>query len=284
MAAGNRLIIKINHDNLPQVKDRYPFIYLERGRLEIDDSSVKWIDSQGFVVRLPIATISTLLLGPGTSVTHEAIKVLSAANTTVCWVGEDSLLFYAVGQSPTSDTRNMRKQILLASSSKDRAQVARRMFSSRFPEVDISSSSIQELMGKEGLRVKDLYEAKAEQYGVGWKGRRYVPGHFELSDVTNKIMTAANTALYSLVLSVVFSLGYSPYVGFIHTGSPLPFVYDIADLYKAELCIDFAFRMTERMFGEYDRMRLLEEFRIQVSEYGLLEKLPGDINGLFEGI
>ena len=122
------------------------------------------------------------------------------------------------------------------------------------------------------------------QYGVGWKGRRYVPGHFELSDVTNKIMTAANTALYSLVLSVVFSLGYSPYVGFIHTGSPLPFVYDIADLYKAELCIDFAFRMTERMFGEYDRMRLLEEFRIQVSEYGLLEKLPGDINGLFEGI
>ena len=282
--AGNRLIIKINHDNLPQVKDRYPFIYLERGRLEIDDSSVKWIDSQGFVVRLPIATISTLLLGPGTSVTHEAIKVLSAANTTVCWVGEDSLLFYAVGQSPTSDTRNMRKQILLASSSKDRSQVARRMFSSRFPEVDISSSSIQELMGKEGLRVKDLYEAKAEQYGVGWKGRRYVPGHFELSDVTNKIMTAANTALYSLVLSVVFSLGYSPYVGFIHTGSPLPFVYDIADLYKAELCIDFAFRMTERMFGEYDRMRLLEEFRIQVSEYGLLEKLPGDINGLFEGI
>ena len=164
--AGNRLIIRINHDNLPQIKDRYPFLYLERGRLEIDDSSVKWIDSQAFVVRLPIATISTLLLGPGTSVTHEAIKILAAANTTVCWVGEDSLMFYAVGQSPTSDTRNMRKQIDLAFSPKHRIEVARRMFTNRFPEGDVSSSSINDLMGKEGLRIRRLYEQMAEKYGV----------------------------------------------------------------------------------------------------------------------
>ena len=80
---NNRLFVKVNRDNLPQMKDRYPFIYLERGRLEIDDSSVKWIDSECNVVRIPIATISTILLGPGTCVTHEAIKVLSSANTTV---------------------------------------------------------------------------------------------------------------------------------------------------------------------------------------------------------
>jgi CRISPR-associated protein Cas1 len=110
MPEHTRLIVKVTHDTLPQIKDRYPFIYLERGRLEIDDSSVKWIDSEKQVIRLPIATITTLLLGPGTSVTHESIKTLAAANCTVCWVGEDSLLFYAVGVSPTSDTRNMRKQ------------------------------------------------------------------------------------------------------------------------------------------------------------------------------
>ena len=90
-----RLFVRVKRENLPQMKDRYPFIYLERGRLEIDDSSVKWIDSECNVVRLPIATISTILLGPGTSITHEAVKVLSSANTTVCWVGEDSFLFYA---------------------------------------------------------------------------------------------------------------------------------------------------------------------------------------------
>ena len=204
---SNRLIIKITHDNLPQIKDRYPFLYLERGRLEIDDSSVKWIDSQNFVVRLPIATISTLLLGPGTTVTHEAVKVLAAANTTVCWVGEDSLLFYAIGQSPTADTRNMRHQIELATRPESRAIVARRMFSDRFPDVDVSSASIHDLMGKEGIRVKALYEEKASKYGVGWSGRKYVPGHFEMSDITNKILTAANTALYALVLSAIVSLG-----------------------------------------------------------------------------
>lgn len=274
---SNRLIIKITHDNLPQIKDRYPFLYLERGRLEIDDSSVKWIDSQSFVVRLPIATISTLLLGPGTTVTHEAVKVLAAANTTVCWVGEDSLLFYAIGQSPTSDTRNMRHQIELATRPESRAIVARRMFSDRFPDTDVSSASIHDLMGKEGIRVKALYEQMASKYGVGWSGRKYVPGHFEMSDITNKILTAANTALYALVLSAIVSLGYSPHVGFVHTGSPLPFVYDIADLYKADLCIDFAFRMTEMTGGDYDRMLLLDEFRQSVSEYDLLAKLPVDI-------
>ena len=274
---NNRLIIKITHDNLPQIKDRYPFIYLERGRLEIDDSSVKWIDSQNFVVRLPIATIGTILLGPGTSVTHEAIKVMSAANTTVCWVGEDSLLFYAIGQSPTSDSRFMRQQMSLASSPDTRTQVARRMFAERFPDDDISTASIHDLMGKEGLRVRALYEEKAREYGVGWKGRRYVPGQFELSDITNKILTAANTALYALVLSVVFSIGFSPYIGFVHTGSPLPFVYDIADLYKADLCIDFAFSMTLKLAGNYDRKELLDEFRARVSDSLLLERMPDDI-------
>ena len=278
--ASNRLIIKITHDNLPQIKDRYPFLYLERGRIEIDDSSVKWVDSQGFVVRIPIATISTFLLGPGTSITHEAVKVMAAANTTLCWVGEDCLLFYAIGQSPTSDTRLMRHQISLAHKAETREAVARKMFERRFPGVDISSSSINDLMGKEGLRVKALYEAKAKEYGVGWKGRRYVPGKFELSDVTNKILTAANTALYALVLSVVVSIGYSPHVGFVHTGSPLPFVYDISDLYKADLCIDFAFKMTARFSGEYDRRALLDEFRKCVSDYMLLEKMPSDIKGL----
>ena len=279
----NRLIIKITHDNLPQIKDRYPFLYLERGRIEIDDSSVKWIDSQNFVVRLPIATIGTILLGPGTSVTHEAIKVMSAANTTVCWVGEDSLLFYAIGQSPTSDSRFMRQQMSLASSPDTRTQVARRMFAERFPDDDISTASIHDLMGKEGLRVRALYEEKAREYGVGWKGRRYVPGQFELSDITNKILTAANTALYALVLSVVFSIGFSPYIGFVHTGSPLPFVYDIADLYKADLCIDFAFSMTARFAGDYDRKALLDEFRKRVSEYMLLERMPDDIRRIIGG-
>ena len=278
---GNRLFIKVTHDTLPQMKDRYPFVYLEHGRLEIDDSSVKWIDSECHVVRLPIATISCLLLGPGTSITHEAVKVLSAANTSVCWVGEDSLLFYAIGHSPVSDSRNMRYQISLASNAESRLRIARNMFSERFQE-DVSSLSLNDLMGMEGIRVRALYEEMAEKYGVGWKGRRYIPGNFEIGDITNKILTAANSALYSVILSVIVAMGFSPHVGFVHSGSPLPFIYDIADMYKAEFSIEFAFSMTKKLGGLYDRYRLLDDFRQQLIDTDFLKRVPDDVNRILE--
>ncbi len=280
----NRLLIKITRDSLPLVKDRYPFIYLERGRLEVDDSSVKWIDSDCNVVRIPVATISTILVGPGTSITHEAIKVLSSANTMLCWVGEDSLLYYATGISPTANTRNVRLQASFASNNRTRTEVARRMFMERFDDVDVSSCSISDLMGKEGRRVKQLYSDMAEKYKVGWQGRRYVPGAFELSDITNKVLTSANAALYALITSSVFAMGFSPYLGFVHTGSPLPFVYDIADLYKEHLCIDFAFSMTKDLAGFYDRNRVLEGFRKRVVSFDLLGRIKPDIDKLFTGL
>ena len=272
-----RLFIKVKRNNLPQVCDKYPFIYLERGRLEIDDSSVKWIDSEGNLIRLPVATINCLLLGPGTSVTHEAIKVMAAANCNVCWVGEDSLLFYATGTNPTSDTRNMRKQMELASNEKKRLEVARRMFLTRFPEEEIHSKNLKELMGMEGKRVRASYEEYAQKYKVGWYGRSYVPGKFEMSDMTNAILTSANAALYGILTSAIYSMGYSPHIGFVHSGSPLPFVYDIADLYKEYLCIDLAFNLTLEMCGVYNKYKVAEEFRKRVVEMDLLGNIGIDI-------
>lgn len=279
----NRLFIKVQKDNLPQVKDKYPFIYLERGRLEIDDSSVKWIDSEGNLVRLPVATLAMILLGPGTSVTHEAVKVMAAANCMVSWVGEDSMLFYAVGQSPTNDSRNLRLQMNLASNNKKRVEVARRLFSFRFPDDDVSNKTLQQLMGMEGRRVKNLYQAKAEEYQVGWKGRAYVPGKFEMGDITNKMLTSLNAALYGVLTSVIYSLGYSPRVGFIHSGSPLPFVYDIADLYKDELCIDLAFRMTLEQAGDYNRHAVAGEFRRRLIQGEYLSRVSDDIQFILKG-
>ncbi len=276
-----RLIIKVTRDTLPQVKDKYPFIYLERGRLEIDDSSVKWIDCDGNVVRLPIATINCLLLGPGTTVTHEAVKIMAAANCSLCWVGEDSLLFYAAGQTPTSNTRQLKKQMQLSADKKKSVEVARRMFAKRFPKADLKGKTLQEMMGMEGYRVRDLYEEKAKAYNVGWKGRKFTPGKFEMSDMTNQILTSSNAALYGIISSAVYSLGYSPHIGFIHSGSPLPFVYDLADLYKEPLCIDLAFSLTLDMAGKYNRHRVANEFRKRVVKLGLLGKIGKDIDELF---
>ena len=274
---GKRLFIKVQRNNLPQVCDKYPFIYLERGRLEIDDSSVKWIDYEGNLVRLPVATINCLLLGPGTSVTHEAIKVMAASNCSVCWVGEDSLLFYAVGQSPTANSRNMRSQMELASNEKKRLEVARRMFLKRFPEEEVKSKTLNELMGMEGKRVRALYDEYAQKYKIGWSGRNYVPGKFELSDLTNRILTSANAALYGILTSAIYSMGFSPHIGFVHSGSPMPFVYDMADLYKEELCIDLAFYLTMELCGQYNKYKVAEEFRTRVIEMNLLGRIGTDI-------
>ena len=277
---STRLLIKVTRDSLPQVKDKYPFIYLERGRLEIDDASVKWIDSDGNIIRLPIATLNCLLLGPGTSITHEAIKVIAQSNCSVCWVGEDSLLFYAQGLTPTSDTRNMRTQMQLSADPKKSVDVARRMFAMRFPEADLMGKSLKEMMGMEGYRVRELYAEKAQQYGVGWKGRSFTPTKFELSDITNQVLTASNAALYGILCSAIHSLGYSPHIGFIHSGSPLPFIYDLADLYKEELCIDLAFSLTLEMAGRYNKQLMSTTFRKRVIELDLLGKIAVDIDAV----
>lgn len=281
--ASPRLLIKVTRDTLPQVKDKYPFIYLERGRLEIDDASVKWIDCEKNVVRLPIATLNCLLLGPGTSITHEAVKVTAQANCSICWVGEDSLLFYACGQSPTADTRNLREQVKLSADPKKSLDIAKRMYARRFPDADLVGKSLKELMPMEGYRIRTLYEQKAQEYGVGWKGRSYTPGKFQLGDITNQILTACNAALYGILSSAVHSMGYSPHIGFIHSGSPLPFVYDLADLYKEHLCIDLAFSLTLDMAGKYNKHKVSAAFRQRVIEYDLLGRIGQDIGEMLEG-
>lgn len=281
--SSTRLLIKVTRDTLPQVSSKYPFIYLERGRLEIDDSSVKWIDCDKNVIRLPIATLNCLLLGPGTSITHEAVKVISASNCCICWVGEDSLLFYAVGQTPTSNTRNFRKQLLLSADEKKSLDVVRRMYARRFPKAELAGKTLKEMMGMEGYRVRELYQQKALEYQIGWKGRSYVPGKFELGDMTNQIMTSANAALYGIISSAVHSMGYSPHIGFIHSGSPLPFVYDLADLYKEKLCIDLAFALTLDMAGRYNKYKVAEGFRKRVIEMDLLATIGTDIEEMLGG-
>lgn len=282
MADKQRLFVKVTREVLPQVKDKYPFVYLERGRLEVDDSSIKWIDCDNHVVPLPVATLNTLLLGPGTTVTHEAIKTAVAANCAIAWVGEDSLLFYAAGFAATADTRNLKHQVELSADPAKALDVARRLYAKRFPDAELAGKNLKEMMGMEGRRVRTLYQSKAEEYRVGWKGRQFTPGKFEMSDLTNQILTASNSALYGIICSAVHSMGYSPHIGFIHSGSPLPFVYDLADLYKDELCIDLAFALTLDMAGHYDKNKVSSAFRGRVIQMNLLANLAEAIPDILD--
>lgn len=219
-------------ETLTPAKDRWTPIYLEHGRLEVDDSSIKWIGADGMIYRLPVATISAVMLGPGTTVTHATMKACADSNTPVCWIGEDGMRFYAFGITPNHDNTKPRRHAMLWAHPKKRAEIARRMFARRFPGVEMQERSILELRGLEGLRVRAKYAELSVEYGVTWKGRAYDKSNWNLADNINRALSAANASLYAVCAAVCCSLGYIPSLGFIHDGGTLPFIYDVADLYK----------------------------------------------------
>ena len=267
-------------ETLTPAKDRWTPIYLEHGRLEVDDSSIKWIGADRMVYRLPVATLSAVLLGPGTTVTHAAMKACADSNTPVCWIGEEGMRFYAFGITPNHDNLMPRKHAAAWADKKKRAEIARRMFARRFPGVDVQAYSVSELRGMEGLRVRAKYAELGHQYGITWKGRNYDKSNWNLADNINRALSTANASLYALCAAVLCSLGYLPSLGFIHDGGTLPFIYDVADLYKEIISFPAAFqamRQDPEDKGELVRTLLKE----RVEQERLLQRIPKDMEELF---
>lgn len=266
-------------ESLPPARQRWTPLYLEHGRLEVDDSSVKWIGADCTVIRIPVATVSALMLGPDTTVTHAAVKACAESNTPICWIGAEGLRFYALGVFTTHNNDNARHHVAVYSSCNHRTEVARRMFARRFPDLDVATKSIQELRGLEGQRVRNLYAELGVQYGVTWKGRRYSPDNWNLADNINKAISAANAALYSVCTAVVCSLGYLPQLGFIHSEHPLAFVFDIADLYKHQTTLPAAFQALA-VNAEATEKDVLSLLKMQIEKHRVLHRMPDDIKDL----
>jgi len=268
-------------ETLTPAKDRWTPIYLEHGRLEVDDSSIKWIGADRLVYRLPVATLSAVLLGPGTTVTHAAMKACADSNTPVCWIGEDCMRFYAFGLTPNHTNDMPRKHAALWADKKKRAEIARRMFVLRFPDLDVQAHSVPELRGMEGLRVRTKYAELGQLYGVTWKGRDYDKSNWNIADGINRALSAANASLYAVCAAVCCSLGYLPSLGFVHDAGTLPFIYDVADLYKEITSMPAAFQAIRQKpddKGELTRQLLKE--RIEAEK--LLQKMPKDLETLIQ--
>ena len=267
-------------ETLAMARDRWTPIYLEHGRLEVDDSSVKWIGADGLLCRLPVATISAILLGPGTTVTHAAMKACADSNTPICWTGEECLRFYAFGLAPNHDNDMPRFHAAAWADKKRRTEIARRMFRMRFPNVDVESRSIKEMRGMEGLRVRAFYAEMGLKHGVTWKGRNYNTNNWEMADGINRALSAANASLYALCAAVVCSLGYVPSLGFIHDAGTLPFIFDVADLYKHLTSVPAAFlAVRQNPADDGDLVRKLLKQRVE--EERLLQRMPKELESLF---
>ena len=230
---------------LVRAEDRISFIYLERCLVHRDSNAITAQDERG-TVHIPAASLNVLMLGPGTRVTHQAMTLLAESGATAVWVGEQGVRYYAHGRSLARSTRLLEAQASKVTNRKARLAVAREMYAMRFPEEDTSSLTMQQLRGREGARIRRVYREHSERTGVAWSRRNYDPENFHAGDLVNQALSAANTALYGIVHAVIVALGCSPGLGFIHTGHERSFVYDIADLYKAEITIPTAFDVTAR--------------------------------------
>ncbi len=223
-----------------RVEDRVTFLHLERCQVSRSDNSITATDQRG-TIHVPAATISCVLLGPGTRVTHHAMMLLASCGVSVVWVGEESVRYYAHGSPLAKSTRLLEAQARAVSNKRSRLAVARRMYEQRFPDEAVGHLTMQQLRGREGARVRALYRYHSIRTGVEWHRRDYDPNAFAASDDINQALSAAHSCLYGVVHAVIVSLGCAPGLGFVHTGHSRAFVYDIADLYKADMTIPISF-------------------------------------------
>ncbi|GAA4899014.1 type I-E CRISPR-associated endonuclease Cas1e [Streptomonospora salina] len=263
---------------LTRVADRLSFVYLERCTVHRDANAITAEDGDG-ITHIPSATIGTLLLGPGTRVTHQAMSVLGECGAGVVWVGERGVRFYAGGRSLTRSAALVEAQARAWANRVTRLEVARAMYRMRFPDEDTAGLTRQQLLGREGKRVKEFYRKDAARVGMRWTGRHYVPGDFDAGDPLNQGVTAAAQCLYGVCHAVVAALGCAPGLGFVHSGHELAFVLDVADLYKTEIGIPVAFD-TAAQSPEDVGPRTRRALRDRINDTGFLDRCVGDVQGL----
>jgi len=260
---------------LPRFRDRWSYLYLEMGRLDVDADGLGFHQGDS-VVPVPIDQLSVVMLGPGSTITHAAIRSLSQNNCLVAWTGQDGVRLYAASIGGTYSARRLIRQAKLASDEKTRLEVAWRMYRFRFNEAIPPVVSMESIRGMEGIRVRRAYAEASQKYGVAWKGRCYDQNDWNKGDPINRALSAANACLYGICHAGILSAGYSSALGFIHTGKMLSFVYDIADLYKTELTVPVAFKVTAANPNDLER-QVRTECRKAFHEFKLMERLLPDI-------
>lgn len=227
---------------LTRAIDRISFLYVDRCAVSRSNNAVTFATERN-TVHVPAAMIGAVLLGPGTTISHAGISVLTDSGTSIVWCGENGVRFYACGTSLAKTSRWLERQAALVSNQRSRLDVARAMYAMRFPGEEVSGLTMQQLRGREGARVRRVYRECSERFNVPWQRRDYDPNDFSSGDAINQALSAANACLYGAIQAVVLSLGLSPALGFIHNGHHRAFVYDVADLYKADVTIPLAFRV-----------------------------------------
>ena len=257
------------------IKERLSILFIEKGNLDVLDGAFVIVDKTGVRTHVPVGGVACLMLEPGTRVSHAACALAARVGTLLVWIGEAGVRLYSAGQPGGARSDRLLYQAKLALDPALRLMVVRKMYALRFGEEPPARRSVEQLRGIEGARVREMYKRIARTYGVDWKARNYDADKWDAGDVPNRCLSAATSCLYGITEAAVLAAGYAPAVGFIHTGKPLSFVYDVADVYKFETVVPVAFKVAGRGLGNLEqqvRLACRDVFR----ETRLLDRIiPG---------
>lgn len=225
------------------IKERVSVIFIERGEIDVLDGAFVVVDVTGIRTHIPVGGVACIMLEPGTRVSHRAAALAARVGTLLVWVGEAGVRLYSSGQPGGARADRLLYQAKLALDESLRLKVVRKMYAIRFGEEPPARRSVEQLRGIEGARVRRTYQLLAQKFGVSWKRRDYDAQEWDTADLPNRCLSAATACLYGVTEAAVLAAGYAPAVGFIHTGKPLSFVYDIADIYKFDTVVPVAFKV-----------------------------------------
>jgi len=228
------------------IKERISLLFLEKGELDVLDGAFVLVDKIGVRTHIPVGSVACLMLEPGSRVSHAAAVLAARVGCLLIWVGEAGVRLYSAGQPGGARSDRLLYQAKLALDDGLRLKVVRKMYEFRFDDEIPQGSNVEQLRGMEGARVKKMYELMAKRYGVEWKGRRYDSAEWGSGDLPNRCLSSATSCLYGVTEAGVLAAGYAPAIGFVHTGKPLSFVYDIADLFKFETVVPLAFSIAAK--------------------------------------
>jgi CRISP-associated protein Cas1 len=268
--------------------DRHGVLYLDRGNFSIQDGCLHFVSAGGALepgdYQLPHQTLSALLIGPGTTVTHDVLRLLARHGTMLVAVGTEGTRIYTAPALGPDRSDIARAQARAWADDKTRIAIARKMYGRRLGEI-LPHKDIAVLRGIEGARVKESYKLLANSFGLAWKGRRYSREHPDEADAANQAINHAATAVQAAAAIAVTALSALPQLGFIHEDSDQSFVLDVADLYRETVTLRLAFHVAKRIKDGEDqaidklvRHTAAREFKKQQ----LIATMIDDIKSLFE--
>jgi CRISPR-associated protein Cas1 len=225
--------------------DRHGLMWLERGGLYVEDGCVRFKTAGSAALPagdygIPFQTVSLILLGPGSTISHDALRILARHGTGLIIVGTDGVRMYASLPEGMNESAYARRQAQIWATPDERQRAIRRLYAWRLGEV-FPNADVAVLRGMEGVRMKETYRLLAQRYGVQWKGRRYNRSDPEAADLANQAINHAATAVEAAAAIAVAATSTIPQLGFIHEASSNAFTLDIADLFRDTMTLPIAF-------------------------------------------